>query len=108
MAEKINLTGRELRSTTDHTLRIMIELDQNLFSITNSSELNHFVDPLMCNQHNYGQSGGQMLSSTSGDIVPIFTNPQDEKEWREGFEKHCTKPSANGRYPEDCFFGPPF
>ena len=86
----------------------MFELDQNLFSITNSSELNYFVDPLMCNQHNYGQSGGQMLSSTSGDIVPIFTNPQDEKEWREGFEKHCTKPSANGRYPEDCFFGPPF
>ena len=86
----------------------MFELEQNLSSIINPSGFNYFVDPLMCNQHNYDQSGLQMLSPISVDTVPVFTNPQDEKEWREGFERHCTKPSANGRYPEDCFFGTPF
>jgi len=49
----------------------------------------------------------QELSQVSGGIVPVFENPEDEKEWREGFEKHCTKPSKDGRYPEDCFFSIP-
>ncbi|KGG27475.1 MULTISPECIES: bacteriocin [unclassified Prochlorococcus] len=50
----------------------------------------------------------QELSHVSGGIVPVFENPVDGKEWREGFEKHCTKPSKHGRYPEDCFFGFPY
>jgi len=52
----------------------------------------------------------QELSDLSGGIVPIFKNPEDEKEWRDGYQKYCTKPNKwndNGRrYPEDCFFDP--
>jgi len=32
---------------------------------------------------------------------------EDEKEWRDGYQKYCTKPNKwndnGGRYPEECF-----
>ena len=90
-----------------HNIVTMIfELDQDFPSIPNPPDLNYFVAQLMCNQCNHAQSDLQVLSSASGDNVLVFMNPQDEKEWRKGFTKHCTNSFANGRYPEDCFLEP--
>ena len=89
---------------TPYPAFIMFERNQNFSSITSPSATNHIVDSLMRNQQNNDQLGLQVLSQISAGIVPVFSNPEDEKEWRKGFEKHCTKPSENGRYPEDCFF----
>ena len=58
------------------------------------------------NEQTNVQMTDQELSDLSGGIVPIFENPEDEKEWRDGYQKYCTKPNKNGRYPEDCFFNP--
>lgn len=57
-------------------------------------------------QMTYNELTIQELSQVSGGIVPIFNNQEDEKEWLDGYQKYCTKPSKKGRYPEDCFFGP--
>lgn len=83
----------------------MFELRQILFSTTSSSGPDHLVESQNCNQQNDDQLALDELSKMHGGIVPVFENPEDEKEWQKGFEKHCTKPSENGRYPEDCFFG---
>ena len=59
------------------------------------------------NEQTNVQMTDQELSDLSGGIVPIFKNPEDEKEWRDGYQKYCTKPNKwndnGGRYPEECF-----